>query len=229
MPQATPPSAPETPPDPATAARPEPVLRVRHLGFAYPGEPPLFVDWSTDLPPGVTLLDGDMGCGKTTLLRLLAGELPAAAGSELCVRGLNLGSDPDAYRRSVCWFDPRDAAFDELTPAGLLAVQRERHPALDESAWRRHLDAFELAPHLAKPLYALSTGMRRKAGLAIALSAGCAVMLLDEPTGGLDAASLEHLADALCDEPFASRCAVLMVCSRGLEDLPLAGTITLST
>lgn len=208
---------------------PDPVLQVRRLGFAYPGEPALFVDWNAELPPGVTLLDGDMGCGKTTLLQLLAGELPATGDTELLLRGRRFSDDPAAYRREVCWFNPRDEAFDELTPAGLMAALRERHPGLEEARWRLHIDAFELTPHLAKPLYALSTGMRRKAGLAAALSAGCALTLLDEPTGGLDAGALDHLADALCGEPFASGCAVLMVCSRGLEDLPLAGTISLSS
>lgn len=228
MTQATPSSAPESAPTPTAEAGLASVLQVKHLGFAYAGEAPLFADWSADLPPGVTLLDGDMGCGKTTLLQLLAGDLLATGDTELRLRGQTFSDDPAAYRREVCWFNPRDEAFDGLTPAGLMAALRERHPALDEAAWQRHIDAFELAPHLAKPLYALSTGMRRKAGLAIALSAGCALTLLDEPTGGLDASSLDHLAESLCDEPFASRCAVLMVCSRGLEDMPLAGTIHLS-
>ena len=51
-----------------------PVLTVRNLGFGHPGEPPLLHSLSFDLRPGVTLIRGDSGSGKTSLLRVLAGE-----------------------------------------------------------------------------------------------------------------------------------------------------------
>lgn len=141
----------------------EPVLRVRGLGFAYPGQAPLFDALSLELPPGVNHLDGDIGSGKTTLLKLLAGDLPCRGDCRL--GGLRQSDDAAAWRQAVCFFDPRDAAFDALTPAALRDLLHQRHPTLDAAAWQRHADAFGLQPHLGKPLAALSTGSRRRAAL----------------------------------------------------------------
>jgi ABC-type multidrug transport system ATPase subunit len=170
-------------------------LCVQGLGFAYPGQPPLFDSLSFGLPSGVSVLDGEIGSGKTTLLKLLAGDLTGRG--ECRLGGLRQSDDAAAWRQAVCFFDPRDAAYDALTPAALRDLLQQRHPALDAGAWQRHADAFGLQPHQGKPLAALSTGSRRKAALAVALSAGAALTLLDEPGAGLDAASLRHLAQAL--------------------------------
>ncbi len=215
------PAMPTAPPAP-----PAPVLQAQALCFAYPGQPALFTHLSIDLPTGVTLLDGDTGSGKTTLLRLLAGDLRADSG-RLTLDGLDPAADPVAYRRSLCAFDPRDPAWDDLTPAGLMAAQRAAHPGLDESAWQRHLDGFGLSPHLAKPFYALSTGSRRKAGLAVALASGAALTLLDEPTAGLDAGSVAYLLRSLAEAARQPRRALLLAGGHGLAGLPGAGLITL--
>jgi len=199
------------------------VLQVRGLCFGYPGQPLLFGGWNADLGPGVTLLEGDTGSGKTTLMRLLAGELRGTG--ELVLNGRRLGDDAATERREVCWFNPRDEAFDALTPAGLMAALHERHPALDEAACQRHLAGFGLAPHLAKPLYALSTGSRRKAGLAVALSTGCALTLLDDAAAGLDRDSMHYLARALAEGADGWPRALLLVCSPAPEALPLAGVL----
>ncbi|MFM2059449.1 MAG: hypothetical protein RLY71_3834 [Pseudomonadota bacterium] len=248
------------------AARRPALLQVQGLHHRFDGggagtgagtrPPPLFTDLSFTLHAGVTLLDGDMGSGKTTLLRLLAGELPAQRG-EIVLAGRRLGADPAADRRDICWFDPRDEAFDQLTAAGLFAALRERHPGpavggaagadnADEAAdraasrasdcqadWHEHVEGFGLAPHLAKPLYALSTGSRRKAGLAAALACRCPLTLLDDPTAGLDRPALAWLAEVL--EALAAEaaeapaelppCAVLLVSDPAFEGL--AGVHTL--
>jgi ABC-2 type transport system ATP-binding protein len=208
-----------------TADSPGAVLQVQGLSFGHADQPLLFDRLSFSLPPGLTLLQGDMGSGKTTLLHLLAGTLRGRGQQQLA--GCKLHDEPAAYAAQVCWFDPRDAAFDALTMHGLLLALQRRHPTIDEDGWRHHVDAFGLAPHAAKPLYALSTGSRRKAALAAALSCGCALTLLDEPTGGLDGPSLAHLRQALVQGSSQPGRAVLLVCSHGLDDLPLAQTLTL--
>jgi ABC-type multidrug transport system ATPase subunit len=204
----------------ATAA--PPVLQVQGLCFAYPGAPALFKGWSFALTSGVHALDGDMGSGKTTLLRLLAMDLQGAG--DLVLQGRRAADDLAAYRQRVCAVDARDASFEALTAEGLMVVVRARHTTLDVDAWRRHLVGFGLEAHQAKPMVALSTGSRQKAALAATLSAGCALTLLDEPTTGLDLPSMAYLAQVLGS---VTDRAVLMVCSRGLEALPLAGRLTL--
>ena len=200
----------------------EPVLRVQGLCFAYPGETPLFADWQAVLPAGLTWLTGDTGSGKTTLLRLLAGELAGDPGcaSQRTLAGVAFERDPAAYRGQVSWFDPRDPAWDDLTPAGLMAVQRGLHPGLDEAAWQRHLAGFDLLPHRGKPFYALSTGSRRKAALAVALASAATLTLLDEPTGGLDSAALAYLGRALGETEAAAGRALLLAGSQGRQAVP---------
>ncbi len=202
-----------------------PVLQVQDLHFAHAGEAPIFTGWSFDLSPGVSLLEGDMGGGKTTLLRLLAGEWQGRG--ELRLRGLRQSDDPAAWRREVCWFDPRDPAWDPLTPPALMDTLRQRHPGLDADAWQRHAQAFGLQPHLGKAMFMLSTGLRRKAALAVALSAGCALTLLDEPAGGLDAPSLRQLEKALNALARDRGRALLMVSSLPLAVQPPAKALRL--
>lgn len=216
------------------------VLHVQGLCFAYPGERPLFDDWQATLPAGLSWLAGDTGSGKTTLLRLLAGDLNGAPGraGHRTLAGVACERDHAAYRSQVCWFDPRDPAWDSLTPAGLMAAQTALqpglhaglHPGLDEPAWRRHLAGLALLPHLDKPLYALSTGSRRKAGLAVALASAARLTLLDEPTGGLDAPALAYLGRALCEVAAVPGRVLLLASSQGRQAVPGApagGLITL--
>jgi ABC-2 type transport system ATP-binding protein len=192
-----------------------PVLAVRNLGFGHPGEPPLLRSLSFDLRPGVTLVRGDSGSGKTTLLRVLAGEWQGTG--ELVRHG---PGEP-------CWFDPRDARFDDLTAEGMMEAVRERHARLDPSDWRRHLEGFDLAPHLHKPMYALSRGSRQKVALAAALASASALVLLDEPTAGLDSASIRYLTTVLAGFGVHTGQALAMVCSHELDGLNLAGVIDL--
>lgn len=224
---ALPPPLPPLVPPPLTDL----VLQVQGLCFAYPGAAPLFDRWQAALPAGLTWLAGDTGSGKTTLLRLLAGDLSGQAGraGQRTLAGVVCERDPAAYRRQVSWFDPRDPAWDALTPAGLMAAQRRLHPGLDQAAWQRHLAGLALLPHLDKPLYALSTGSRRKAALAVALASGARLTLLDEPTGGLDSAALAYLGQALRDATATPGRAWLLASSQGPQALPGAPAGSLIT
>jgi ABC-type transport system involved in cytochrome c biogenesis ATPase subunit len=97
----------------------------------------------------------------------------------------------------------------------------------DEAAWQRHAEGFGLGPHLHKPLYALSTGSRRKSGLAAALASGAALTLLDDPAAALDAASVAYLKQALAVSGAPQGRAIVVASSDELSDVPLAGTIML--
>jgi len=204
----------------------DPVLQIDRLCFAHPGQPRLFDSWSAAVPAGLTLLEGDTSRGKTSLLRLLAGELRGTG--SLTLAGRRIDSDVTAWRREVCWIDPRDPAWDAMRPDELMAAQRALHPGLDEATWQRHLDTFDLQPHRAKAMYMLSTGSRRKVALAASLSAGCVLTLLDEPTAGLDRPSVDGLAQALTDAAGQPGRVWLLASAWGLEDrLPLAATLRL--
>jgi len=201
------------------------VLRIAHLSLRWPDGKPLFTDLSLDIGPGVTLLRGDSGSGKTSLLRLVAGNLVAKG--RIALHGRTREDDRAAWDRDVAFSDADDPRLDALTAAGVMAALRERHGALDEPAWQRHLDGFALQPHLAKAMFQLSTGTRRKVVLAAALAMHCPLTLLDEPGAGLDAASLRHLRQALTEADRDTVRAVLVVVSFGLDGLECNATVTL--
>ena len=172
------------------------VLQVDGLCFAYP-QRTLFSGWSASVPPGVTLVRGGDGVGKTTLLRLLAGVLPAQGG-ELRVNGAALRAQPAAYRQQVFWADPRSEVHDPITPARLVQIPA---PPVSRPSTQRVLDdlvdGFGLAPHLDKPLYMLSTGSKRKVWLAGGFASGAALTLLDEPFAALDKTSIGLVLELL--------------------------------
>lgn len=170
-------------------------LQVQGLSFGYP-HCAVFDNFHATLSPGLTLVLGDESCGKTTLLRLLAGQVEPQAG-RLVLAGLNGQTDPDAYRARVFWADPRSEVLNDLTPSDWFARLPQQHGAWDAAALQAHITGFLLQPHLDKPLYALSAGSRRKVLMVGALASGAPLTLIDEPVAGLDKPSVAYLAKAL--------------------------------
>lgn len=208
-----------------------PVLQLAPLHFAYPDTPALFTGLQLTLGPGTHWLQGDAGSGKTTLLRLLGGDLPDAWHGNAPPHLNGVANDPGstAWRAAVCHADLRGDGCDDQTPAERMDALRQRHPALNEAAWQRHIDGFGLAPHAAKTLFMLSTGMRRKATLAAMLASGATLLLLDEPLAGLDAPSSAWLVQALTERAAQPQCATLMVSGRWPPGLGCDGVVALAT
>ena len=171
------------------------LLQMHDLAFAYPGCP-LWAHWSHAWRPGVALVRGGDGAGKTTLLRLLAGELTAQAG-RITLQGVRLSDAPTACAHKVFWVDPRSGDLDKLTARTWLDGLPARYPLWDAAALAAHTEGFSLNEHLDKPLYALSTGSKRKVLMAGALASGAPLTLIDEPVAGLDKPSIQYLARAL--------------------------------
>lgn len=139
-------------------------LQVQGLSFGYP-HCAVFDNFHATLLPGLTLVRGDESCGKTTLLRLLAGELEPQAG-RLMLAGLDRRTAPEAYREKVFWADPRSDALNDKTTRAWYARLPQQYGAWDAAALDALIAGFLLQPHLDKPLYALSTGSRRKVLMA---------------------------------------------------------------
>ncbi len=178
------------------------VLQVQGLCFAYP-EVKVLDHWSVALPAGLVLVRGDESSGKTTLLRLLAGELTAQAG-RILLQGVDMSDAPKGAAHQVFWADPRAGDLDALTARGWLESLPARYPMWDADALAAHIKGFTLHEHLDKPFYALSTGSKRKVLMAGALASGAPLTLIDEPVGGLDKPSAAYLGRALAqvaDQP----------------------------
>ena len=202
------------------------VLRADGLGFAHPGQPALFNGLSCNLPAGVTWVGGDESTGKTTLLRLLAGALPAQSGA-LQVNNVSLAAQAQAYRSQVFWVDPRTDAFDALTPQAFWDGMQRQYPQLDAARLAALTEAFALAPHLAKSLYMLSTGTKRKVYLAAAFASGAAVTLLDEPFAALDKASIDLVLELLQEASAHASRAWVVADYEAPAGVPLSGRLSL--
>lgn len=166
------------------------VVEVEHLQWAYP-EQPVFSGGSARIGCGATLLQGEESSGKTTLLRLLAGELQPQGG---CVRrGACQG-----VAAALFWVDPRATGLEDCVVRAWLQGTALSYPTWDAQALQAHLDGFALSAHLDKTFHMLSAGTRRKVLMAAALASGARLTLIDEPVAGLDRASVRYLEQAIC-------------------------------
>lgn len=174
---------------------PAAVLQAQGLAFAYP-QHPLFTGLDLHIAPGVTWLQGGDGGGKTTLLRILAGALPADAG-QLLLNGQPLGPAPALWRQQVFWADPQATALDDTVVGDYFAALPTQYPTLNADLLADVAEGLSLTPHLHKPLYMLSTGSKRKVWLAAAFASGATVTLLDDPLAALDGASAALVMELL--------------------------------
>ncbi len=144
----------------------------------------------TVAPGGALVLTGPNGSGKSTLLRLLAGLVRAAAGRVLW-RGEEALADLTEHGRRVTYLGHQDAV-----KLGLTVAENLRFWGAPDAVVRA-LAAVDLAPLAELPARMLSAGQKRRLALArLALSAA-PIWLIDEPTLGLDAASVERFGTLL--------------------------------
>ena len=229
-------SAPATPATPSIPATPVAVLQARGLCFAYPQQAPLFDALNLDLLPGVTCLQGGDGRGKTTLLRLLAGELPAQAG-QLALRstdpqasspvGLSLHREPQRYRQQVCWIDPRTTEFEQISAQAFFESRASLPPGLEADTLKLLIAGLSLTEHLDKPLYMLSTGSKRKVWLCAALASRATLTLLDDPFAALDQPSIRCVVAHLKIAAQRTTRACVVAHYEALADVPLVATLSL--
>ncbi len=179
------------------------------------GERAVFAGLSFTLAPGeAMLLVGANGAGKSTLLRLLAGLLAPAEG-RLLWDGTDALADRAAHAARLRYLSHQDALKPALTARENLAFFARLWDGDAESA----LAALALAPLAELPARVLSSGQKRRLALARLALAPAALWLLDEPTVGLDAASVERLGLLLARH----RAAGGMVLAATHLPLPLPG------
>jgi heme exporter protein A len=165
-------------------------------------------------PGGALLLTGANGAGKSTLLRLVAGLIPPAEGA-LLWQGEDALADRAAHAARLRYVGHAEALKPSLSVAENLGFWA--------SLWggdpRAALAALALDALADLPARVLSSGQRRRLALARLLLGAPALWLLDEPTVGLDAASVERLASLLA----AHRARGGMVMAATHLPLPLPG------
>lgn len=207
-----------------------PAIVAEQVSFRYDDGSEAVHDISLSLRSGeIAALMGRNGSGKTTLTKLLAGLLKPAKGRVLVngqksadgrqkLEGVNGGyldtrsAATEAVVQIVGYVpqNPGVLLFKDSLLEELAFTRRGHHMPPDEAADRRLLARLGLAGEAERYPRDLSTGQRQRAALAAILVAGPQVLLLDEPTRGLDYESKEALVAILLDLR-RQGCAVLLV------------------
>jgi len=196
-------------------------LTYDHLTFRYRRSgPKVLDDFSWTVPAGRTVLLGPNGAGKTTLLALGADALRAQRGA-VQFGNLVAGSrrHRSLYRKAIGWMPQRIRAVPGLTCREQVAYAAWLKGLSQREAWRAAADALEavdLAPLANSLTSQLSGGQLRRVGVAQVLVHEAAVMLLDEPTVGLDPAQRAMFRETLAALPATSR---VVVSTHQVDDL----------
>jgi ABC-2 type transport system ATP-binding protein len=143
----------------------------------------------------VTGLIGPDGAGKTTLMRLIAGLLRADAG-RIEVLGIDVARDPLAVQDRLGYMPQRFGLYEDLTVQENLDLYADLQgvPAAERAERQRELlHMTGLAPFTSRMAGRLSGGMKQKLGLACTLVQPPELLLLDEPTVGVDPVSRREL------------------------------------
>lgn len=164
--------------------------------FFDPHFPPALDHLSTIIPRGQILgIAGPDGAGKTTLIRLIAGLLLPTKG-EITVAGFDTRNEAEAIHRIIGYMPQKFGLYDDLSViqnltlyADLKGVEKKER----ESEFEKLLSFTSLKPFIERLAGNLSGGMKQKLGLACALLKKPSLLLLDEPSVGVDPISRREL------------------------------------
>jgi len=145
----------------------------------------------------VQVLEGPNGSGKSTLLSVLGGRIRANRGRALLQRGEELVAEGQALRRQVGWLGHELGLYADLDAFSNVALHARLRGLDPEAAWASVAEVLGLEPLRSRRVRELSRGQRQRVALGRALVGDPPVLLLDEPSTGLDAPAVERLAKTL--------------------------------
>ena len=162
----------------------------------------------------VVSLIGPNGSGKTTLIKSILGLVKPDSGT-ISFSGIPVDKDI-SYRKNIGYMPQIGRYPDNMTIGQLFAMVKELRKdavALDEDLFR----SFKLETMLTKPMKGLSGGTRQKVSAALAFLFAPDVLILDEPTAGLDPLSSEILKEKILSEKNKGK--LILITSHILNDL----------
>jgi ABC-2 type transport system ATP-binding protein len=164
------------------------MLEIRHL-VKYFSAIKAVDDVSFTVPPGEVLgFLGPNGAGKSTTMKMITGFLAPTAGTAV-VCGHDILTEPIAAKKCIGYLPEGAPAYPDMTPADFLDFIAHIRGFSGEEAKRRIrrvVDMIRITEVLHQPIETLSKGFKRRVGVAQALLHDPSVVILDEPTDGLD-------------------------------------------
>ena len=163
------------------------MLRFENLSKRY-GDHIVFQGLRYDQGAGCVALNDEMGSGKTTLLGMLAGEIEPDAG-DVWIAGHSLRTEPLKAKSMLAYVPDDCLSYPQLTGRAFLDEVASARQTTLESGVLELANRFGLDAHLDKRFEQMSFGTRKKMFLTATMLGKPAVVIADEPTGGLDAAA----------------------------------------
>ncbi len=165
------------------------MLVTRGLVKVYPGPITALNGIDLDVSPGMFGLLGPNGAGKSTFMKILAGLLEPTSGS-VTLDGIDILEEPEKLWPRLGYL-PQEFGFyphlsGEAMLAHLLALKGVRAPQGEKKLVRELLERVNLSFAAKRPLKSYSGGMRQRLGIAQALAGNPRLIIVDEPTAGLD-------------------------------------------
>ena len=193
------------------------MIELKNMNFAYSKKKKIFEDLSLTIEDGhIYGLLGKNGAGKTTLLKLMTGLRFPQGGSSTVF-------DIDAKKRSVkmleeIYFLPEEIWLPDVRVDGYLKMYANSYPKFDHELFKRCLTEFEINPE--DKMKKMSFGQRKKVAISFALSTQCKILIMDEPTNGLDIPSKGQFRKLAAEVISDDRCIILSTHQvRDLESL----------
>lgn len=191
-----------------------PLVSLHGLRKSFPGFTLGPVD--LDLHPGyVMAVVGPNGCGKTTLFRAIMNLVHPDAG-ERSLFGRHYSDGELEIKREIGYVPDAATGHDEMTADELGSFVRHWYPSWDHETFHELLRRFDIPR--AKRFKKLSTGMRQRLSLATAVATRARLLVLDEPTAGIDALAGRTVLDEISDYVEDGRRGVL-VSMHSLDDV----------
>ena len=183
------------------------MIDIKNITYSYPGQKqPVFSDFSLQLSEDrVYGLLGKNGTGKSTLLYLIAGLLRPRSGSVCCDQVATQRRQPQQL--ADVFLVPEEFELPALSLDAYVALTEPFYPRFSREVLHRCLEAFELPASL--DLHALSMGQKKKVFMSVALAAGTRLLLMDEPTNGLDIPSKSQFRKVVAENMQADRTLII--------------------
>lgn len=159
------------------------MIQLQNVNFHYKKRTPLFRALNLDIPTGnIYGLLGKNGAGKTSLLKLISGLLFPKSG-DIQVMGFNPGERFPAFQSDV-FFIPEDLYIPAIKIETFEKIYSPFYPRFNKNQFQQYLDEFQVPQD--QKLTELSQGQKKKAIISFGLATNSRLLILDEPTNGLD-------------------------------------------
>jgi ABC-2 type transport system ATP-binding protein len=161
---------------------------------------------------------GHNGAGKTTIMKMLTGFLEPTSGT-IRVENFEIGADTRAVQARIGYLPENCPVYPEMTVIDYLDYQASLHGLAEDKksgAMVRAIRRTALQDKAARPIYSLSRGYRQRVGVAQAILHEPDIVILDEPTNGLDPTQILHMRELIRE---LARSATVIVSTHILQEV----------